>query len=347
MKSINAALLSYGMSGKVFHAPFIHKHPGFTLLGSWERSNQLIQTDYPYVKSYAQLEDILNDKTVDVVVVNTPTYTHFDYSKRALEAGKHIIVEKSFTATADEALTLQQLAEEKGLKISVFQNRRWDSDFKTVQEVIQKGLLGQEVEATLYYARYTPELSPKKHKEIDRPGAGIVHDLGPHLIDQALVLFGMPDSVFADVRITRSESEVADYFDILLSYSQMSVHVKAGYFYRESVPAYAIHGRQGTFLKSRADVQEDQLKAGIKPEDSHYGIEPLEEEGLLHTAIEGKVIKEKLRTHRGDYSEYYEAAYQYFAGNGESPVSAQDGVNVMRIIDAAYESARKGQTILL
>jgi predicted dehydrogenase len=190
MHKIKTALLSYGMSGKVFHAPFLELHPGFELLGSWERSKKLIQEDYPEVKSFASIESILEDESIDLVIVNTPVATHFEYAKKVLLAGKHAVVEKAFTTTVAEAQELESLAKEKNSKLSVFQNRRWDSDFKTVKKIIDANLLGEIVEAEFHFDRYNPVLSPKQHKETANSGAGILKDLGPHLIDQALFLFG-------------------------------------------------------------------------------------------------------------------------------------------------------------
>ena len=185
MQKIKTALLSYGMSGKVFHAPFLELHEGFELIGSWERSKQLIRKEYPKTKSYPSLESILEDKEIDLVIVNTPTDTHFDYAKKVLLAGKHVLVEKAFTTNVAEAEELASLAKEKNLKLSVFQNRRWDSDFKTVKDVLDKGLLGEIVEAEFHFDRYSPSLSVKAHKETLSSGSGILMDLGPHLIDQA------------------------------------------------------------------------------------------------------------------------------------------------------------------
>src|SRR6478736_5109933 len=176
MQKIKTALLSYGMSGKVFHAPFLEFHQGFELVGSWERSKQLIQLDYPNVKSYPTIEALLEDD-IDLVIVNTPVGTHFEYAKQVLLAGKHAVVEKAFTATVAEAQELNSLAKEKGLKLSVFQNRRWDSDLKTVQQIVSSKVLGEIVEAEFHFDRYNPILSPKMHKESANAGAGILKDL--------------------------------------------------------------------------------------------------------------------------------------------------------------------------
>lgn len=347
MKQVNAALLSYGMSGKVFHAPFLSVHPGYRLLGSWERSKKIIETDYPDTKSYTSLESILEDPEVELVIVNTPINSHFDYARQALLASKHIIVEKAFTTTVAEAEELRKLAREQKRILSVFQNRRWDSDFKTVQNVIHEGLLGELVEVTISFDRFNTGLSQKLHKEIPGLGAGIVYDLGPHLIDQALVLFGMPHAVFADFMITRDSSRVEDYFEILLYYERHRVRLKSGYFVREPAPAYQVHGKKGSFLKSRADVQEASLLKGIKPNAKGYGIEPESEQGIMHTEKNGLIMRERISTLPGNYLEYFDGVYRALTGNQSVPVDADAGVDVMKIIESAYQSHSQKQVIKL
>jgi predicted dehydrogenase len=344
MQKIKTALLSYGMSGKVFHAPFLNFHPGFELLGSWERSKKLIHQDYPSVKSYATIEELLQDD-VDLVVVNTPVDTHYEYAKKVLLAGKHALVEKAFTTTVAQAQELAALAKEKGLKLSVFQNRRWDSDFKTVQKVISDNVLGEIVEAEFHFDRYNPILSPKQHKETANSGAGILKDLGPHLIDQALCLFGLPQSVFADIRITREHSLVDDYIDILLYYSHFRVRLKAGFFVREAIPSFVVHGKKGSFLKARGDVQEDELKLGMKPNLDTWGTESSDKKGLLHTEINGEIVKEYIPTLQGNYYDFFDGVYNSITQDAMEPVTAQDGVHVMQIIEAAIQSSAQKKGI--
>jgi scyllo-inositol 2-dehydrogenase (NADP+) len=346
MQKIKTALLSYGMSGKVFHTPFVEFHDGFELVGSWERSKKLIQQDYPNVKSYATLEEVLQDD-IDLVIVNTPVETHFEYAKKVLLAGKHAVVEKAFTTTVAEAQELVNLAKERGLKLSVFQNRRWDSDFKTVQKVVSDKVLGELVEAEFHFDRYNPLLSVKGHKETVNSGAGILKDLGPHLIDQALFLFGLPQSVFADIRVTREHSLVDDWIDILFYYSDFRVRLKAGFFVREANPAYVIHGKKGSFLKSRGDVQEDELKLGKKPNLSSWGKEAEGNEGLLHTEIDNKIIKEKVPTLQGNYYDFFDDVYQSIINDAKEPVTAPEGLQVMQIIEAAIESNAQGKVVVM
>nr|WP_314834791.1 Gfo/Idh/MocA family oxidoreductase [uncultured Flavobacterium sp.] len=346
MQKIKTALLSYGMSGKVFHAPFLTIHPGFELMGSWERSKKLIQADYPEVKSYPTIEDVLSDD-IELVVVNTPVGTHFEYAKKVLLAGKHALVEKAFTTTVAEAQELAALAKEKGLKLAVFQNRRWDSDFKTVQKVISDGVLGELVEAEFHFDRYNPNLSPKQHKETANSGAGILKDLGPHLIDQGLCLFGLPKSVFADIRITRAHSLVDDWIDILLFYPDFRVRLKASFFVRQANPAYTIQGKKGSFLKPRGDVQEDELKLGKKPNLDTWGTESDANQGLLHTDINDAVFNAKIPTLQGNYYDFFDGVYQSILNDKTEPVTAQDGVHVMQIIEAAIESSAQRKSINL
>lgn len=335
---IKTALLSFGLSGKAFHAPFINLHPGFELYGIWERTKSESAAFYPAIKIFRSLEELLSDDSIELVVVNSPTATHFDYAKKALQAGKHIVVEKAFTTTVAEAIELKELAEKKQKLVSVFQNRRWDSDFKTVKKIINEGWLGEIVEAEIHFDRFKDELSPKPHKEIPAPGAGILNDLSPHLIDQALQLFGMPQAVFADLRITRPGSKVDDYFEILLYYPTLRARLKSSYQAREPLPAYSIFGRKGSFLKSRADIQEASLVANLKPNVTNWGTEPDSEQGLLHTEKDGKVIREKVPTEQGNYYDYYDGIFRAIRHNEPIPVSAEDGIRVMQIINAAFES---------
>ena len=345
MTPIKTAVLSFGLSGKAFHAPFIDLHLGFDLVGIWERTKSDSLAFYPGITIYRSLEEILKDDSVELVVVNTPTGTHFDYTQQVLNAGKHAVVEKAFTTTTEEAIALKELADKNQLIISVFQNRRWDSDFKTVKKIIEEGWLGEIMEVEIHFDRYKEELSPKPHKEIPAPGAGILNDLSPHLIDQAIHLFGMPEAVFADLRMTRPGSQVDDYFEILFYYPMLRVRLKAGYQVREPFPSYVIHGRKGSFLKSRGDIQEAELVAGKKPNLTDWGTEPESEQGLLHTEKDGKVIRERIPTLQGNYYGYYDSIYQAIRNGRPVQVSAEDGIRVMQIIDACFKSSKERRAV--
>ena len=347
MKPINTALCSFGMSGWVFHAPFITVHPGFNFYGVWERTKNLAQEKYPGVKTFRSLEELLADKNVELVVVNTPSVTHYDYAKQTILAGKHLIVEKPFTATVEQAEELIELAKKKKVKLSVYQNRRFDSDFKTVKNILDEGWLGNIVEAEMHYDRYVPELSYKTHKETPTPAVGCLYDLGSHLVDQALQLFGMPLAVFADITINRPGSKVDDYIDLKLFYPGYRVILKSSYYVREPMPGYQIHGALGSFIKHKTDVQETDLQANKKPGSDDWGIEPEDQKGLLHTVKDGKIIKEFVTSLRGNYGDYYDGIYNAIRNNADVPVSGEDGMRVIQILEAATKSNKEKKVIEL
>ena len=347
MNPINTAICSFGMSGWVFHAPFITSHPGFNFYAVWERSKNLAQEKYPAVKTYRTLEKMLEDEAIELVVVNTPNITHYDYTKQALLAGKHVISEKPFTVTVAQAQELIQLAATQNKQLSVFQNRRYDSDYRTIKSVLDQKLLGNIVEAEFHFDRFKEEISPKVHKEIPMQGTGALYDLGSHLIDQALQLFGMPTAVFADIAMMRAISQVDDYFEVLLYYPSSRVRIKGSYQVREALPGYVLHGSKGSFIKPKTDMQEAQLQEGKLPTDADYGIEPETEKGLLHTETDGKLIKEYIPSLTGNYTDYYEGIYQSIRNNASLPVTAEEGMNVIKIIETAFKSNHEKRVIEL
>ena len=345
MNKIKTGICSYGMSGKLFHAPFIHLHKGYELYAACERSTKEIKEKYPLVISYSTIEELMADDNIELMIINTPNYTHFDYAKKALLAGKHIVVEKPFCNAVAECDELMALAKEKNKMISVYQNRRWDSDFKTVRKVVEEKLLCEIVEAEIHFDRYDENLSYKLHKETPGPGAGIFYDLGPHLIDQALQLFGMPKAVFADITVMRPISKVDDYMELLLIYDGLRVRLKSGYLVKEPIPSFVLHGSKGSFLKSRADIQENELKKDTVPGTSGWGVEPESEQGLLHTTINEETVRKKIPTESGDYGMYYELLFQAIRNGKPNPVTAEDGRKVIHIIDKAFESAKEKRIV--
>lgn len=345
MHPIQTAVCSFGMSGWVFHAPFIQAHPAFSFYGVLERTKNLAQEKYPAVKVFRTLEDMLADEKIELVVVNTPNKTHYDFTRQALIAGKHVICEKPFTVQASEAEALIQLAKTQQKKLAVFQNRRYDSDFKIIKSIVQQHALGNIVEAEFHFDRFKEELSPKLHKETPGMGTGALYDLGSHLIDQALQLFGMPQAVFADIVAMRPGSLVDDFFELLLFYPHSRVRIRASYQVREALPGYVLHGSKGSFIKPKTDVQEAQLQAGKLPTDADYGIEPETERGLLHTEVDGTVIREYVPSMRGNYLDFYEGMYQAIRHDAPLPVSAEDGKKVIEIIEAAFKSQQERRII--
>ena len=347
MQAINTAICSFGMSGVVFHAPFINHHPGFNLYGVWERTKNLAAEKYPGIKTFRSLEEILADDAVDLVIINTPNYTHYDYTKKAILANKHVIVEKPFTNTVAEGEELIALAVERNIKMSVFHNRRFDSDFRTVKQVVNQQLLGDIIDVEIHFDRFKQELSPKIHKETPGPGTGVLYDLGSHLADQALTLFGKPTGVFGDIRTVRPLSQIDDYFDVMLFYPNLRVRLKSSLLVREALPGFILHGTRGSFLKNRTDVQEVSLLKGETPATPGYGIELKSEQGLLHTEEDGNIIRKYIPTLAGNYLDYFEEMYQAIANNQPVPVEAADALMVIKIIEAAYQSNSEKRLISL
>ncbi len=343
MKVINTALLSYGVSGKLFHAPFIAQHKGFHLRGAWERSRRQIGSDYPGAGSYSSLKALLNDPELSLVVVNTPTCTHFDFARQALEAGKHVLVEKAFTTSAQEAETLIGLAARRNRVLAVYQNRRYDSDFRSVCKLVRSGELGRIHTAGFSFHRFRPEIGPKQHFEQPGPGAGLLNDLGPHLIDQALSLFGMPQSLWAELRIQRPGSQVDDSFEVHLSYPDgLRLRLEAGMLITRPQPAYILHGPEGSFVKERSDRQETLLKSGARPDYDGWYTEPESDAGQLYSRSAGGDAVRAVPGERGNYMMFYEALYRSVLGGFPPPVSGFDGLQVMRVIEAARLSHNTG-----
>jgi scyllo-inositol 2-dehydrogenase (NADP+) len=344
-KILNTALCSFGMSGKVFHAPFIHCNPNYSLYAVWERTKQLATLQYPNIKSYKNYTDLLADDVIDLVIVNTPNICHFEHTKAALEAGKHVVVEKPFTVTVAEADELIALAKKNNLMLDVYHNRRYDSDYKVVKKIVQEKLLGDIVEVEIHYDRFRQELSPKQHKENPQPGAGVLYDLGAHLIDQALQLFGMPKAIFADIVSMRPQSRVDDYFELLFYYPKHRVRLKASYQVMEALPAYILHGSTGSFIKNKTDVQETALQNGQLPNIPNWGVEPDAEKGLLSTINNGQITKKYIAAENGNYMQFYDDLYKTITENKPTPVGTKAARDVIAIIEAAFESSRSGRII--
>jgi predicted dehydrogenase len=339
---IRTGLLAYGMSGQVFHAPFLNCMPEFDFTGVVERHQKKARDLYPDVRSYDSVEALLADRDITLVVVNTPNTTHYDYVKKALEAGKHVVVEKPFTATVGQAESLVEIAAGAGRFLCVYQNRRWDSDFLTVKDVMDKGLLGKLIEAELHYDRYRIAINDKKkHKEVPDTGVGLLYDLGPHLVDEAIVLFGKPRAVFAIVQSHRPDSLVDDYFDIKLLYNKFTCTLKSSLLVREQLPGYVMHGTLGSFVKARADIQEAELQAGVSPCSPGWGEEPEASWGILHTEREGRVIREPYPSVVGDYREFFRGVHAALVSNDPPPVPLADSILNMRILEAAQQSSRE------
>lgn len=335
-KKINTGLLAYGMSGKVFHAPFIEAHNGFNFTAIVERTNKLAQNDYPTIKSYHSVEELIADDSIELIIINTPNFTHYEYAKAALNAGKHILVEKPFTATTPQAKELFALAKSVGKKIFVYQNRRYDSGYNAVKNIIASGKLGKLVEVHFRFDRYRNVIGPKSFKEELVEATGLQYDLGPHLLDQAISLFGKPEKYHKILGKNRDQTKVDDYLHIQLSYpNDLYVFLTASMLVADIKEAFVINGSKGSFSKNHADVQEAQLLKGMKPTAAGYGIEESKDAGKL-TLIsdDGEKSIETIPSEKGDYMGLFEAVYQNMVNEIPYPITEEDILIQLEILES-------------
>jgi predicted dehydrogenase len=351
MQLVKVGLCAFGMSGKIFHAPFLKEHPGFFMAAVVERSKEDSKKKYPDAVIYRSVEEMLEGADIELVVVNTPVQTHFEYTKKALEAGKNVIVEKPFTVNLAEAEELSRLAEEKGLFLSVYQNRRFDRDYLQVQKIINEGKLGNIKEVEIRFDRFRTQPSGKAHKENpDAVGSGSLHDLGSHLVDQGVQYFGFPEKLFADVFSMKGKEFANDYFEIILFYqNDLRLRLKSSVFSKEAHYAYIIHGDRGSFLQERTDNQENELASGVIPEYGKDWTQPLQEpDGILNFLNENQET-ERIYTSSdpGNYMNYYQQIYEFIVFGYALPSPADEIIKNMKIIDAAMLSAREGRVVEL
>jgi len=341
--SINTALTSFGMSGQVFHAPFLLNNPNFTITKILERTKTNSATKVPNSIIVRTYQEILEDPKIDLVVVNTPNYLHFEMAKQALQYGKYVVLEKPFTNTVEEGIELIDLAKQKGLVLSVYHNRRFDNGHKTIIEILNKKLLGNLKIFESSFDRFRPEIGPKKWKEEENPGAGILYDLGSHLIDEALVLFGQPNSIYADLQIQRKNGEVIDYFDIKLYYDSYVAELKSGMLMKEPGPKYVLHGDKGSYIKYGNDPQEEQLMNGICPGSKNYGIEEKSNWGILNN----ESGRGAYPTVQGTYQHFYENIYQTIVNGKELLIKPEEALDVILLIEKAIQSSNEKRVIAL
>jgi predicted dehydrogenase len=348
-KNINVGLIGYGIGGQVFHAPVLTAVEGLILKKiraiKPEQVN-LAHKRYPEAKLVSDAKDIINDAGIDLVVIAAPNTLHFSIAQQALDSGKHVVVDKPFTISSAEADQLISLANKKQKALSVFQSRRFDSDFRTVQKVINSGLLGNIVEVESRYDRFRNFLKPNAWREENIPGSGLLYDLGSHLIDQALTLFGLPQAITAFILRQRAGTKVDDNFELILHYAGMKVTLKSGMLVREPLQRFVILGEEGSFVKKGMDVQEEALKAGLTSQTaSGWGVEPSEIWGVINTTVKGIHINGKVESEKGDYTAYYQNMHDAITKHAPLLVTAEQARNVIRIIELAFQSEKEKRTI--
>lgn len=331
---INVALVGFGYAGQTIHAPLIAAIPAFRLHTIVSSKPDKVSSLWPMVRTVPALADALADTAVDLVVIATPNDSHAPLARQALESGKHVVVDKPFTLDVAEARMLRTVSRTAGRLLSVFQSRRWDSDFLAVQEVIETGRLGEIGRFESRMDRYRP-LVRDRWRERPGPGAGIWFDLGSHLIDQALVLFGRPLGITADIASQRDPSRAPDYFHAMLRYDRLRVILHSDVLSPAPGERFIVHGDRGSFIKAGIDVQEAQLLEGRRPGDSGWGLDP--RPGLVVAGVDG--TRETFGGAPGDYRHFYFAVAEAIRGQGSNPVEPDEAIEVMEIIEAGILSS--------
>ncbi|MEO6966542.1 MAG: oxidoreductase [Acidobacteriaceae bacterium] len=344
-RAIRAAVVGFGLGGKIFHAPFLKAIEGFELAAILERHGEDAAKAYPGVAIARSMEDLLAQPELALVVITTPPSTHFELARQCLEAGKHVVIDKPFVASSEQARQLIELARSRTLVLSAYQNRRWDGDFLTLQKLIEDSELGRVVSLESRFERFHPGLRPKKWQETNLPGNGLLHDLGAHLVDQALVLFGTPEAVTADLRYDRDRTAVNDGFAVHLHYPRLRVSLYGSLLAAAAGPRFVAHGTSGSYVKYGLDPQEPALKAGAILGGPHWGEEPEQAWGKLTTVHEGVAVKRPVPTLPGDYRRYYENVRDAILGRAPLAVPGEQGWRCIRLLEMAIESSVRQKSI--
>ena len=337
------------MAGQVFHAPVIASVKGLKLkaIQTTNASNiEIARKRYPAARIVSQTSALFSSEDIDLIIVATPNHTHFELAKAALEADKHVIVEKPLTVTSAEGFELVKMAEIRDKVLTVHHNRRWDSDFLTVRKVVEKKALGRLVEAEIHYDRFRPLLRGNTWKEDTLPGTGVLYDLGSHLIDQAQTLFGLPEAVTGFISTERSGGKIPDNFEVILHYKNLKVTLKSGMLVREKLPHYILLGESGTFIKYGMDVQEEALKNGAIPAQTvDWGVEPKLLWGTINTEINGLHFVGKIESEKGDYRKFYENVRDAILLKTQIEVTGTQAANTIKIIELSMQSQNERRTI--
>lgn len=349
MKRYKVGLIGFSIGGYVFHAPFIASNPNLELYkvtARKEEQQKMLSERYPEAIGVLSADDIIHDVDVDIVVVATSNDVHYSLTKKALEVGKHVIVEKPFTNTTVEADELIALAKSKGLLLSVHHNARFHSDYKTVQRLLNEGKLGRVVSYEARFDRFRNFLRPGAWREENLPGSGIHYDLGAHLIDQALQLFGHPESVFADLRIQRDGAKTIDDFEYILSYPRLKVTLKGQMLAKEPTPRFSIYGMNGSFVKKGVDPQENLLRFGVRPEnDPNWGVESEDIQGSLSLLVDGKDVHEYVKSEIGSGQDFYKNIVSTLRGEAELFITAEQARDVIRILELGDQSWKEQRIV--
>ena len=343
---IGVGLIGFGLAGRAFHAPVIRAVPGLQLAAILQRTGNEAAEKYPDVCVVRNLEDLLAIGEIRLVVIATPNDTHSSIARQCLAAGRDVVVDKPFTTTLEEAKSLVEFAKERGRLITVYQNRRYDGDFQAIRKLVAEGTLGRIVRFETNYDRFRPQLKPGSWRETTRAGSGILFDIAPHLIDHALVLFGLPEAVTADVRIERENAVADDGFDIMFHYpAGMRAVLHSSILAAAQRPRFVLLGTQGSLVKQTVDPQENNLRHGNIPKDGPWGAEPEENWGVLTVPMGDGFTRRRIPSAACDFRDYYANVRDALLGKATLEVTPEWSLNVMRLLEVARESSEMRRTV--
>ncbi len=343
---IKVAVVGFGLSATVFHIPFVLHSPCFSLIAISTSQLEAVRNSFTDIEVYQHSEQMIAESNADLIIITSPNHTHYPLAKFALESGKHVLIEKPMTASSEQALKLAELAQQKSLVLSVYHNRRWDGDFLTVQKIIQTGKLGKIKVFNSNFDRFRPVVR-SRWREQEGEATGIFYDLGSHLIDQVLHLFGAPQALTANCTNLRENSSVTDYFQVMLHYDNMEVVLKSSPFSASPNLRFQLQGEQGNYLKYGLDPQEQQLRDGVALTAPAFGIEPPVNYGIKYLVDPDIEEQEtiKIETLAGCYSQYYAKLALAIKSNAKVPVSALEGARVIKVIEFALQSSVQGKRV--
>lgn len=339
---IRVGVIGFGLAGKIFHTAVIAETPGLELACIVQRTGDEAKQAYPGARIARSIEEMLEDKSIHLVVVGTPSYAHYDHGMQCLRAGRNVMIDKPFALTSAEAQALIDEARKRGVLLTAYQNRRYDGSFVTLKRVLASEKLGRVVSYESYFDRFREAPRLNVWRESGGPGGGTLFDLGSHLIDQVTALFGNPKSIFADVRIDRENGAVDDAFDVMLKFEGITARLHATTVAAKPGPIFAVHGTKGSFVKWGLDPQEDALKAGAKFGDPGFGEEPESKWGTLY--IPGQP-EEKVKTAPGDYRGIYENVRDAILGKAKLEVTPEQAWRTTRLIELARKASAEGRRI--
>jgi scyllo-inositol 2-dehydrogenase (NADP+) len=344
---INVGLIGFGLAGRAFHAQVISRVPGMRLAAILQRKGDEAAAAYPDAKIVRSLDELLALPDIQLIVIASPNETHAPFARTALAAGRDVVVDKPFTTSYAEAVDLVHLAEKTGRSLTVYQNRRYDGDFQAIRELVAAGTLGRIVRFETNYDRFRPNFKPNAWREKAAPGAGILFDIGPHVIDHSIVLFGLPEAITADARIERQGGLADDAFDIMFHYpNSLRAVLSSNILAATPRPRFLLFGTKGSFLKQTVDPQENNLRFGKLSEKGSWGAEPEENWGLLTLSDDTNTTQRRIPSGTGDYRDFYANVRDVLEGKAKPFVSLSHALDVMRALELCHASSEQRRTLL-